>query len=244
MIVTMIVVAEVGFWVLLVGGLCLRYPLRRPRAGAALLLCEPLLELTLLAATVVDLRGGATASARHGLAAVYVGFSVGYGHYTVAWADRHFAYRFAGGPRPAKPPKYGMARAVHEWRMWLRTALGAGVAAGLLQLAIWYVDDPDRTAALRDTQTPMGILTGIWLLVALSYTLWPKDDPAGRTPATGRAPAAGPTYRADPAPTDTDPARPAVPPAAVGTDTAPAERPGWLPTPPRHTPPRHTHRDR
>ncbi|WEV25299.1 hypothetical protein OYE22_08890 [Streptomyces sp. 71268] len=179
MIVTMIVIAEVGFWVLLVGGLSVRYLLRRPRAGAAILMCEPVLELMLLVATVIDLRNGATAGTRHGLAALYIGFSVAYGHYTMKWADRQFAYRFAGGPKPVKPPKYGMARAAHEWKMWLRTALGAGIAAGLLQLAVWYVDDPDRTAALRDTQAPMGMVVGIWLLVALSYTLWPKKDPAG-----------------------------------------------------------------
>ncbi|MFF5717644.1 hypothetical protein [Streptomyces buecherae] len=191
MIVTMIVVAEVGFWVLLIGGLSVRYLLRRPRAGAALLMCEPVLELALLVAAVLDLRDGATASTRHGLAAMYIGFSVAYGHYTMTWADRHFAYRFAGGPKPAKPPRYGMARAAHEWKMWLRTALGAGIAAGLLQLAVWCVDDPDRTGALRDMQTPMGMVTGIWLVVALSYTLWPKKDPAA---------SAGSAYGVEPGP--------------------------------------------
>ncbi|QKW52455.1 hypothetical protein [Streptomyces buecherae] len=191
MIVTMIVIAEVGFWVLLVGGLSVRYLLRRPRAGAAILMCEPVLELALLVATVIDLRDGATASTRHGLAAMYIGFSVAYGHYTMTWADRHFAYRFAGGPKPAKPPKYGMARATHEWKMWLRTALGAGIAAGLLQLAVWFVDDPDRTASLRDMQAPMGMVVGIWLLVALSYTLWPKKDPAGPAGGVPAGPAGG-----------------------------------------------------
>lgn len=185
MIITMIIVAEVGFWVLLAAGLTLRYALRRPRAGAAVLLCEPLLELVLLVTTTIDLRNGATASTKHGLAAVYIGYSVGFGHYTIAWVDRHVAHRFAGGPKPAKPPKYGRARIVHEWQMWLRMALAAGVAAGLLQLAIWYVDDADRTAALRDWQSPMGLVTGIWFLVALSYTLWPKKDPHGASVAAG-----------------------------------------------------------
>lgn len=176
----MIVIAEVGFWVLLAGGLCLRYPLRRPRAGAIVLMCEPLLELVLLIVTVIDLRNGATASTKHGLAAVYIGFSVAYGRYLVTWADGHFAHRFAGGPRPSKPPKYGMARAAHEWKMWGRTALAAAIAAGLLQVAIWYVDDADRTAALRNWQSPMAVVTGIWLVVALSYTVWPKENPSGQ----------------------------------------------------------------
>ncbi|MBC3983967.1 hypothetical protein H8N01_15690 [Streptomyces sp. AC536] len=227
MIVTMIVVAEVGFWVLLVGGLSVRYLLRRPRAGAAILMCEPVLELALLVATAIDLRDGATASTRHSLAAMYIGFSVAYGHYTMAWADRHFAYRFAGGPKPAKPPKYGMARAAHEWKMWLRTALGAGIAAGLLQLAIWFVDDPDRTAALRDMQAPMGMVVGIWLLVAVSYTLWPKKDPAG---PVGGAPE-GPAGNA--------PEGPAGGGHGVDAESGVEQRPAW-----QQAVERATHRDR
>lgn len=51
MIVALIVVCEVGFWVLLAVGLAVRSLGRMPRAGAAVLLCEPLLEVLLLAAT-------------------------------------------------------------------------------------------------------------------------------------------------------------------------------------------------
>lgn len=59
MIVTLIVLCEVGFWVLLAAGLGLRYLAKMPRTGAAVLLCEPLLEVVLLVVTVLDLRAGA-----------------------------------------------------------------------------------------------------------------------------------------------------------------------------------------
>ncbi|MEU3351681.1 hypothetical protein [Streptomyces sp. NPDC037389] len=177
MIVTLIVVCETGFWILLAAGLGLRYLARMPRAGVAVLLLEPVLELVLLIATAIDLRNGATADWKHGLAAVYLGFSVGLGHSTVKWADRRFAHRFAGGPPPVKPPKYGKERAVHEWRTAGRWILAAVVALGLLQCAVWYVGSGD-ISSLRNWQTKMLLVIGINLAIAGSYTLWPKEEPS------------------------------------------------------------------
>ena len=59
MIVTLIIACEIGFWVLLAAGLAVRYLLRMPRTGMALLLCEPLLEVVLLVVTALDLKNGA-----------------------------------------------------------------------------------------------------------------------------------------------------------------------------------------
>ncbi|SFJ90076.1 hypothetical protein [Streptomyces pini] len=192
MVVTLIIVCEVAFWVLLAAGLVLRYPARKPRLGAAVLLCEPLLEVVLLAVTAIDLRNGAEGDWKHGLAAVYIGFTVAYGHYMVKWADGHFAHRFAGGPPPVRPPKYGMARAVHEWKMCARSVLGAVIALALLQGAVWYVGDAGRSESLTQWQHKMLFVIGISVVIAASYTLWPKKpktpsgeprDPAGARPA-------------------------------------------------------------
>ncbi|RQX50832.1 hypothetical protein DLJ57_10885, partial [Micromonospora chalcea] len=95
MLVAVIVGCEVAFWVVLLAGLIARYPLRRPRLGAALLIAVPVVDLVLLAATMIDLRRGATATFAHGLAAAYLGFSVAFGHRMVRWADERFAHRFA-----------------------------------------------------------------------------------------------------------------------------------------------------
>ncbi|PJE96044.1 hypothetical protein CUT44_19805 [Streptomyces carminius] len=196
MVVTLIIVCEVGFWVLLAVGLALRYLARRPRLGAAVLLCEPLLELVLLAATAIDLRGGAEGNWTHGLAAVYVGFTVAYGHYMIKWADGHFAHRFAGGPPPVRPPKYGRARAVHEWRMCARSVLGALVAMALLQGAVRYVGDAGRSESLVAWQQKMLFVIGISLVIAIGYTLWPKRPPGGG--GTGGGAAARPAGSAEP----------------------------------------------
>ncbi|MFD7709871.1 hypothetical protein ACFV6E_14620 [Streptomyces sp. NPDC059785] len=176
MVVGLIVACEVAFWVLLVAGLSVRYLLRRPRAGLALLLCEPLLELVLFVVTAIDLRNGAEPGWEHGLAALYIGFTVGYGHSTIHWLDGHAAHRLAGGPPPPKPPRYGTARALHEGRLWLRTVLAAAVACALLQGAIWYVGD-GNTESLRSFQWVALRAAGIHGLIALTYAIWPKKAP-------------------------------------------------------------------
>lgn len=174
MIVTLIVICEVGFWVLLAGGLALRYFAKMPRASVAVLLCEPLLELLLLVVTAVDLKNGAEPDWKHGLAAVYLGFSVAMGHHLVKRGDAWFAYRFAGGPRPAKAPAGGTARTVHEWRTAGRWVLASALAIALLQAGIWYVGGDGDTQGLRMWQQRMLWLIGINLVIALSCTLFPR----------------------------------------------------------------------
>lgn len=187
MIVALIVACEVAFWVLLAVGLALRYLARKPRAGAAVLLCEPLLEVVLLIVTAIDLRNGAEPSIKHGLAAVYIGFTATHGHYLVKRADGYAAHWLGRGPKPAKPPRYGMARAVHEWKMGLRAIGGAAIAAALLQIAVWYVGSPEQTESLRAWQAKMGLVSAVSAVWALSYTVWPKRPKPGETGEAGEA---------------------------------------------------------
>ncbi|MFD5949384.1 hypothetical protein ACFWAZ_25360 [Streptomyces collinus] len=179
MIVALIAACEIGFWVLLAAGLATRYLLKMPRTGLALLLCEPLLEVVLLVATALDLKNGAEPNWTHGLAALYIGYTVGHGHRTVKWLDGHAAHRLGGAPSPPKPPRYGMARARHEGTVWLGTLMGAVVATVLLQLAIWYVDDPSRVTSLESWRWVAWRTAGIHGLIALSYAVWPRKAPAG-----------------------------------------------------------------
>ncbi|MGW1464933.1 hypothetical protein ACWCPT_11375 [Streptomyces sp. NPDC002308] len=182
MIVTLIVICEIAFWALLAIGLALRYAARRPRLGAAVLLCEPLLEVVLLVVTAIDLKNGAEPDWKHGLAAVYIGFTLGLGRSTIRWADARVAHRYAGGPKPVKPPKYGWARTAHEWRVAARWTLAAGTAIALLQAAVLYVGGDGNTDPLRAWQLRMVWVIGINLVIAGSYTVFPKRAPANRRP--------------------------------------------------------------
>ncbi|MEV0254330.1 hypothetical protein AB0H82_08675 [Streptomyces sp. NPDC050732] len=178
MIVALIVICEVGFWVLLAGGLALRYWARMPRASVAVLLCEPLLEVLLFVVTAIDLKNGAEPDWKHGLAAVYIGYSIALGHYTIKWVDVRVAHRFAGGPAPATP-KYGAARAVHEWKLAARWILAALIAMALLQGAVQYVGGGGEISSLRMWQQKMLWVIGINVVIAGTYTLFPKKAPAG-----------------------------------------------------------------
>jgi hypothetical protein len=182
-VVALIIACEVGFWVLLALGLAARYLLKWRRTSVFLLLCEPVLELVLFAVTAWDLKNGAEPGWEHGLAALYIGYTVAYGHYTIRWLDGHAAHRLGGGPPPVKPPRYGMARARHEGRLWLRTLLAAAVACALLQGAVWYVGDEGDVSSLRAFQWAALRALGIHGLVALAYLIWPKKDPAGGSAA-------------------------------------------------------------
>ena len=133
MLVAAIIACEIGFWVVLGAGLLLRYALRLRTAGAVVLAAVPLVDLALLAFTVVDLRRGAEPSGAHGLAAVYLGVSVAFGHAMVRWADVRVAHRFAGGPPPAPQPPSGTPERVRkEWHGFGLACVAAGVSAVLL----------------------------------------------------------------------------------------------------------------
>jgi hypothetical protein len=173
--IPLIVACEIGFWVLLGAGLAARYLLRARALSIALLLAVPLVDVVLLAATVIDLRRGGEAGITHGLAAVYLGVSVAYGHQLVGWADQRFAHRFAGGPAPVRPPRTGRAHAARERRQWLRHALAYAVAAAVLAVLTLVVDDLDRTVPLWAVMWPWTIGLVIDFVVAFSYTLSPRS---------------------------------------------------------------------
>lgn len=200
MIVTLIIVCEIGFWVLLAAGLATRYLLRMPRTGLGILLMEPLLEIVLLVVTALDLKNGADPSWKHGLAALYIGYTVGHGHRTIKWLDGHAAHRYGGAPPPVKPPRHGAGRARHEGRVWLGTVVGAAVATGLLQLAVWYVGDAARTGSLDSWMHTSWRIVAFHGVFALSYALFPKKAPkpyaeteSGREPVCAESrPGGGP----------------------------------------------------
>lgn len=125
---------EVGFWVLLGLGLAARYLLRLRGLSTVLLLGVPLLDLVLVTTAAIDVAGGSPPRTVHGLAAVYLGFTVAFGHSMVRWADGWFAHRFAGAPRPARKPANGPARARHEWREWGRSIVMAAITVAVLAL--------------------------------------------------------------------------------------------------------------
>jgi hypothetical protein len=167
----LIVACEVGFWVVLLLGLACRYLLRRELLSRALLLCLPLLDLLLLAVTAIDLRQGATATFAHGLAAAYVGFTVAFGAMAVAWADAHFAHRFAAGPTPARPPSRGWPAILHEFQLWARCIVACLLTMLLVEALVHVVGAGETTQPLLAWQKHAFGCIVIWFFFGPVWTL-------------------------------------------------------------------------
>ncbi|MCG6498624.1 hypothetical protein [Kitasatospora sp. A2-31] len=186
MIVTLIVAAEAAFWVLLGLGLATRYLLRMRTLSTVLLVGLPVVDLTLFALTVLDLRGGSAVSWTHALAASYAGFSIGYGPSIVRWADGRFQHRYAGGPKPPRSPEYGPERTRHEWRIAGRTAVSAGVTLSLITLLVPLSAGAAHFSDFTGWYVKLGTAAVINAIVAGCYSLWPKQAPAGAIVENGR----------------------------------------------------------
>ncbi|HCA86466.1 MAG TPA: hypothetical protein DEQ61_13740 [Streptomyces sp.] len=72
---------------------------------------------------------------------------------------------------------------MHEWKLCARTLVATAVAAALLQGAVLYVGAGGETGTLAQWQSRMGLVAGVSVLIALSYTLWPKQEPARPEPS-------------------------------------------------------------
>jgi hypothetical protein len=133
----LIVGCEVAFWLVLLLSLVARYLLHREALSRWLLLSLPIIDMLLIVFTALDLRAGTTATVAHGLAAVYVGFTIAFGSIAVRWADTHFAYRFATGPAPPKSPTEWKAVRL-DLELWVR-CIGAWVIAFTLIEALVFL---------------------------------------------------------------------------------------------------------
>ncbi|RSN34693.1 hypothetical protein DL990_10295 [Amycolatopsis sp. WAC 01416] len=171
-----IAAGEIGFWVAIGAGLLARYLLRLKRTSTVLLALTPVIDIVVLVATVLDLQGGGKANFVHGLAAVYLGFSVVFGPSMIRWADVRFAHRFAGGPPPPPKPR-GREKARVEWREWGKCVLACGIAAAVLLGLIFLVGDGEQVAPLWGWLPRLGVVTAIWFATGpLWQELSPKND--------------------------------------------------------------------
>ncbi len=199
-----IVTAEVLFWVLLLGGLAARYLVRARRLSTVLLVGVPLADLVLVLLTVVDLLSGSVPGNVHGLAAIYLGFSVAFGPYIVRRVDPWFAHRFAGGPAPEQLPASGPVRLRHEWQSMKRMLGAWALAVPLLLIMVvvsgWRV--PTSAAELFGSD-PIWAWIGritlvlvIWFVTGpVYYALFrwraPEGERSGRGAGEGSARAEG-----------------------------------------------------
>jgi hypothetical protein len=174
-IVALIVACEFGLWILLGLGLVARYLLRLRTLSTLVLAAIPLLDVVLLVAVTLDLMRGAEPRSVHGLAGIYLGFSVAFGPSIVRWADVRFAHRFAGGPPPVKPAKGTPERVAHLWREWNRVVVAAVITSIVLGGLVGFVATPEQSGQLTWWIGRVWVIVGIWLVAG---PLWESGSRA------------------------------------------------------------------
>lgn len=176
-VAALVVACEIAFWVFLAAAVVARYALHLRRTSTVLLLCEPLLEVILLVATVGDLLRGAEPTWTHGLAALYLGFTVAFGKLTVHKVDAWVAHRFAGGPAPEPRPRHGAASRSYEWRLWGRVVVAWAVACGVLAMLMLIATEPAQREVLLGWAGRASLVMVAWLVFG---PLWQEVSSRGR----------------------------------------------------------------
>ncbi|RSN70281.1 hypothetical protein [Actinomadura sp. WAC 06369] len=178
----LVLACDVLFWAFLVGGLAARYAAGRRTLGGVLLLCVPLIDVVLLAATVLSIRDGAEPTVWHGLSAAYLGITIVYGHRTVRWADARFARRFGEDPPPPPPKLYGRAAVVDAWTSWLRFLLAYALSAALMFGLVVLVGGLGTGAPLLVWLNPLTKVLVYSLIWPVLTTVWPGKAPEADEP--------------------------------------------------------------
>lgn len=141
MIGVAIIVAEILFWVFLLGGLFLRYGLGWKKIGIFLLVLTPVVDLVLIALTYSDLSSGQDSSFFHGLSAFYVGFSIIFGHDVITAMDKKFQHRFHnnGFDDGGEEIHSGAGNYQEQLKLWKKSWIACAVSLILLGIGIAIV---------------------------------------------------------------------------------------------------------
>lgn len=179
-----IIGCEIGFWLVLLAALVVRYLARNDGLSRLLLVALPLIDLALLGFTAPDLRRGTEATFAHGLAAAYVGFTVAFGHLAVKWADAHFAHRFAGGPMPPQAPTRGWAAVRYDLVLWVRCVVACVITVVLIEALRALASASQTTALLAWHKHAFGCVV-LWFLFGPVWALataWRRPAPGSTRP--------------------------------------------------------------
>lgn len=170
----MILICEISFWVFVLLGFCFRYLFKMRRIGATILIFTPIIDFILFIFTITDLKSGTPANFTHGIAAIYIGVSVSFGHTIIKRCDERFAYYFANGSKPVPQPKYGKAYANIERSGWYKHLLAWMIGVGLIIVMILIIKGTSNINSLFNVIKVWTIVLIIDFIISFSYTFWPR----------------------------------------------------------------------
>ncbi|GAB3941728.1 hypothetical protein [Corynebacterium tapiri] len=160
MLVVAIIIAEVLFWVLLFGGLAVRYIAGMKSVGMVMLALTPAIDLILLALTYADLSGGGHSKFVHGLSAFYIGYSLALGPVAIKAMDQRAVKRFGGHqPEPRAESTYA-----EQLSLWKRALVGSAVTIVLLAIGVAIVGAQGSFWLLYWTITAVFVPISWWFI--------------------------------------------------------------------------------
>lgn len=172
--ISWIIIAEIAFWIAIIAGLISRYVFKLEKLSFLFFLLTPLIDLSLIVLTTMDLQNGATATTAHGIATIYIGVSLAYGKSMIAWADEKFQVWFLKKPS-SKRTLYGKEKGIYEIKMWARHVMAYLIGSALLWLMIYYVGQ-QSTEALFNVWRIWSIALLVDGAISISYILFPKKS--------------------------------------------------------------------
>jgi hypothetical protein len=170
MLYAVLLISEIAFWLLLVGGLYVRYARDRRRLSAGMLVAAASTDFIVLAFAGADLAGGTAAQTSHLIAALTVAYSVVYARHVVGIADRFVLRRL--GREVVAPRRAPKARREREG--WYRHARMWALGVALLGAGYLIADDGDALAGAAAVWT---MILAIDFAVSFSHSLRPAHQP-------------------------------------------------------------------
>ncbi len=163
-----IIAAEVGFWIVIILGLTLRYVYNYKKIGSFFLFLTPVMDLLLLIVTAMDLLKVGNATMAHAIAVIYLGVSVAFEKSIIRWTDERFLYYIKKeGTKPRK--KTGFAFARNSLKGSFQHLFAYIIGAGFLSILIYLVNDADRSSVFFETLKVWSLVLGIDFIISISY---------------------------------------------------------------------------
>ncbi|MFC0547575.1 hypothetical protein [Kutzneria chonburiensis] len=174
MLLALVIGSEVGFAVLLLAGLAVRYLLKMPRTGAVLLALSPVGYVVVLITGAIDLARGGAGDIAHVLGAIIVGIVVVSGRHHMQAMDGWVRRKLAREPKPrvsgwehARDQRTGFYRRCGEWVVVIALLGGGYALTGF---------DAVRGEQLLGGMALWTVILGIDFLWSFSYTLFPSSS--------------------------------------------------------------------
>ncbi len=173
MLLALVIGSEIGFFVLLMAGLAVRYLMRMPRTGAVLLALSPIGYVVVLIAGAINLARGGTSDIAHVFGAIAIGIVLVSGRHHMHSMDGWVRRRLAKEPKPqlygeefARKQRTDFYRRAGEWAVVVALLAGGYVLTGF---------DVLRGGALLSGASFWTVVLVVDFFWSFSYSVFPRQ---------------------------------------------------------------------